>query len=473
MSHSECSAPRREGMTPPAFVPLRLVKFQMPTSLRDRLIIAIGAVVSLFAILQGVSSYQFCVSGMSAVLDLRMEQVASRLRTGFAEGIPAVPARGSQDARDIFIVIWKKGEDLPVRSTEPSLMLPRDSANGFTSPTVNGERWRLYTSRENDKTVQVAQRLRVRHQIEEAAATKTLWPIVVLIPLVWFAVIVVVRRSLRELNRLGNEAQDIDLNHLQALRLAGLPTDLLPFIRSINLMIERLARSIENERKFISDAAHELRTPLTALQLQADNLQRDIISSNQDRFRALQGGITRSSHLISQLLRLARADAPPVGQSMVNATDSVDFSAAVVNAISDVLPITMQRSIDIGADEMASASVRAIELDVATVIKNLISNAVRYTRDGGKIDVSTRVRNGRLYADVTDTGPGIDEAMLPRVFDRFFRANTDIEGSGLGLSIVKAIVTRYGGTVALRNRIDSQSGIIATVSFPIEYHGSA
>jgi two-component system OmpR family sensor kinase len=305
----------------------------MLKSLRNQLVIAIGAVVSLFAILQGVSSYQFCVAGMSAVLDLRMEQVASRLRVGFSEGIPTIPARGSQDARDIFIAIWKEGEAQPVRSTEPSLLLPRDAAAGFTSPTVNGERWRIYTARDGAQTVQVAQRLSVRRQIEEAAATKTLWPIVVLIPLVWAAVILVVSRSLRELNRLGNQLRVVDVNHLQALPLAAVPTELLPLIRSINLMIERLARSIESERKFISDAAHELRTPLTALQLQADNLQRDIKPSNQERFRELQGGITRSGNLISQLLRLARADAPPVGQSLTQAMVSVDMAAAVVNAM--------------------------------------------------------------------------------------------------------------------------------------------
>ncbi|MFM0015917.1 ATP-binding protein [Paraburkholderia sediminicola] len=445
----------------------------MLKSLRNQLVIAIGVVVSLFAILQGVSSYQFCVAGMSAVLDLRMEQVASRLRAGFAEGIPTFPARGSQDARDIFIVIWKDGETQPVRSTEASLRLPRDAATGFTSPVVNGEGWRLYTGRESDQTIQVAQRLSVRHEIEEAAATKTLWPIIVLIPLVWIAVIVVVSRSLRELNRLGNEAQVIDVNHLHALPLAGVPTELLPFIRSINRMIERLGRSIESERKFISDAAHELRTPLTALQLQADNLQRDIVPSNQESFRALQGGITRSSNLISQLLRLARADAPPVGESMARATESVDIPAAVVSAISDVLPIAMQRGIDIGADEMASASVRAVGLDVATVIKNLVSNAVRYTPDGGKIDLSTRVQNATVDIEVKDTGPGVDETLLPRVFDRFFRANTEIEGSGLGLSIVKAIVTRYGGTVTLRNRSDGQCGIVATVSFLIDPNKAA
>ena len=282
----------------------------MVKSLRNQLVIAIGIVVSVFAILQGVSSYQFCVAGMSALLDLRMEQVASRMQTGFADGIPAFPARGSQDARDIFILVWKTGGNSPERSTSLPL-LPRDAEEGFTSPIVNGEGWRLYTSRRGTRTIQVAQRLSVRHEIEGAAATRTLWPIVVLIPLVWIAVIVVVRRSLREVNRLGGEVQDIDLNRLQPLSLAGVPSELLPFISSINRMITRLASSIENERKFISDAAHELRTPLTALQLQANNLEHDIKPSNLERFRALQGGITRSSNLISQLLRLARADARP------------------------------------------------------------------------------------------------------------------------------------------------------------------
>jgi two-component system OmpR family sensor kinase len=88
--------------------------------------------------------------------------------------------------------------------------------------------------------------------------------------------------------------------------------------------------------------------------------------------------------------------------------------------------------------------------------------------DGGRIDLSTRVDSGFVVISVVDTGPGIDEAQLPRVFDRFFRANTEIEGSGLGLSIVKSIVTRYGGSVRLQNRGDGQSGIVATASFPVE-----
>jgi len=313
-------------------------------------------------------------------------------------------------------------------------------------------------------TIQVAQRSSVRREITQEAATQTLWPIAVLLPLIWIAVALVVRRSLRQLNELGAQVRAIDMGHLQPLPTVGVPTEITPFIESINTMIERLATSIEKERKFIADAAHELRTPLTALQLQADNLAPHIVAGNQERFQELRKGIARSGKLIAQLLRLARADAPVNGAPLAR----VDLSEVVTGAVADVLPIAISRGMDIGAEEMVNAHVRAVETDIGMAVKNLVSNAVRYTPDGGTIDLRMRRDGDMVWIDVIDNGPGIDEALLPRVFDRFFRANPDVEGSGLGLSIVKAIAARYGGDVTLRNRSDGQSGIVASISFPVE-----
>jgi two-component system OmpR family sensor kinase len=436
----------------------------MIKSLRNQLVVALGLLVSVIGIVQGVSSYHLCKTGISALLDLRLEQVAARMRDGFAEGIPENPARGSQDDRDVAVVVWKPGSDQPFRTTDPSVRFSPDAQTGFSNATVNGESWRLFTRQEPTMTIQVAQRSSVRRELAEASATKTLWPIAVLLPLVWLAVVLVVQRSLRELNRLGNEVQAIDAGHLQPLPTVGVPAEISPFILSINTMIERLAKSIESERKFIADAAHELRTPLTALQLQADNLAPHIAPGNQERFHELQRGIARSGSLITQLLRLARADAPMNG----NALARVDVSVVVRNAVADVLPIAFQRGLDLGAQEMMTAHVRAVETDIGMAVKNLIANAVRYTPDGGTIDLRMRREGDMVRVEVTDTGPGIPDELLPRVFDRFFRANANIEGSGLGLSIVKAIAARYNGEVTLRNRDDGQSGIVAAIGFPIE-----
>lgn len=434
----------------------------MIKSLRNQLVLALCVLVSIVGVVQGVSSYQLSKAGMSALLDLRLEQVASRMRGGFADSLPAIPARGSQPERDIVITVWKDDQATPYRSTEPSLALPREAPAGFVTTAVSGEEWRIYTLREPSMVIQVAQRSAVRHELAEESAVNTLWPMIVLVPLVWIAVLLVVRRSLRKLNRLGAQVQGIDVSNFHQLSTSGVPIEIRPFIDSINLMIDRLAQSIESERKFISDAAHELRTPLTALQLQADNLQPHIAPGNQERFCELRGGITRSGNLIAQLLRLARADAALQADTLTR----VDVSAVVVDAVAEVLPIAMKRGIDIGADEMASAFVRAVEADIGIAVRNLVSNAIRYTPDGGKVDLSVQIRDGMVWIDVTDTGPGIAEELLPRVFDRFFRANTQIEGSGLGLSIVEAIASKCGGAVNLRNRRDGQSGIVASIGFP-------
>jgi two-component system OmpR family sensor kinase len=146
----------------------------------------------------------------------------------------------------------------------------------------------------------------------------------------------------------------------------------------------------------------------------------------------------------------------------------VELSEVVTDAVADVLPIAIARGMDIGAEEMVNAHVRAVETDIGMAVKNLVSNAVRYTPDGGTIDLRMRRDGDMVWIDVVDNGPGIDEALLPRVFDRFFRANPDVEGSGLGLSIVKAIAARYGGDVTLRNRADGHSGIVASIGFPVE-----
>jgi len=439
------------------------LRSQMKPSLRNNLVIALGLLVSAVAIAQGISSYQLCRAGMSALLDLRLEQVAVRMRNGLAETIPATPSRGSQPSRDIVITIHKPGSEVPLRSTDPSLQLPEDAAAGFSSHMVAGERWRIYTLRDVGMLIQIAQRSSVRDELERETALNTLWPTLVLLPLVLGAVLLIVRMSLRKMKQLGEEVQGIDASHLKPLPSAGVPTELLPFIDSINRMIERLAQSIEAERKFIADAAHELRTPLTALQLQADNLQPHIVPGNQERFNELRSGIGRSSALIAQLLRLARADAPLLGGTI----EPTDVSRIVVESVSDVLPIAAARGIDIGAEEMVVAKVAAPGADVSVAVKNLVSNAVRYTPNGGTIDLGMRTEGNMMWVEVTDTGPGIPQELLPRVFDRFFRANLDVEGTGLGLSIVKSITQKYGGDAVIRNRSDGRSGVVAAVSFPL------
>ncbi len=431
-------------------------------SLGTQLIVTLGILLSIFGIAQGVSSYHLARVGVDALLDDRLSNVAVRVRDVYEAAIPR-ESTGSGNAEDVVVVVWTSEHAKPEHTTDSTVVFNRDVPSGFSNQTVNNEQWRVYTFIAYDEVIQVGQRVSVRERMAEESAVRALLPIFVLIPAVWLVVYFCVQRAFGVLNRLGHRVQAIDSAHLVPLPANGLPVELQPFVSSINRMIERLDESMQLERDFISDAAHELRTPLTALKLQADNLHGDIVPGNQERFQALRRGIDRTTALVAQLLQLARADA----QIAPVAASEVDVTELVSSVVSELLPIATAKRIDIGADELMPARVHATESDVRAVVKNLVSNALRYTPEDGAVDLRVHTGDGVVRVEVRDTGPGIPEEMLPRVFDRFFRVSQSIEGSGLGLAIVKAIINRYGGTVELRNRDDGRSGLIAEVALPL------
>ena len=175
----------------------------------------------------------------------------------------------------------------------------------------------------------------------------------------------------------------------------------------------------------------------------------------------MQEGLGRMSALLSQLLKLARADEPhaPANLELVNLGEIVRASLA------DVHELAAAKSIDLGLTADANIKVRGEPLDLIMLLGNLLDNAVRYTPNGGKVDVEILTGEGDALVNIRDTGPGIPENALPLVFNRFYRHNpTGTDGSGLGLSIVAALTARNEAVVSLQNRDDRQ-GLIASVRF--------
>ena len=135
-------------------------------------------------------------------------------------------------------------------------------------------------------------------------------------------------------------------------------------------------------------------------------------------------------------------------------------------AIAGLVPLAEARNIDIGLTRCDAFGLRAVPRDLHILLSAFMENAIRYSADGGSVDISVEASGAAAAVTVADTGPGIPEAMLPRVFDRFFRAAArDYEGSGLGLSIAKAIADRHGVAIELRNRDDGKTGLIARLRF--------
>jgi two-component system OmpR family sensor kinase len=218
------------------------------------------------------------------------------------------------------------------------------------------------------------------------------------------------------------------------------------------------------QRRFVADAAHELRSPLTALSLQAERLANTEISANaHERLNTLRNGIERGRALLDQLLALARANT-----AEIEPASDVSIQQVVRKVLEDMMPLADAKGIDIGVVSAVDAHVHSNEVDIITLIKNLVDNAIRYTPAGGRVDLSVLTRNEAIALVIEDNGPGIPETERERVFDPFYRVLGSEEiGSGLGLSIVKTIAARNGAEVSLAfvNGL-SKTGLRVTVTFP-------
>jgi two-component system OmpR family sensor kinase len=435
-------------------------------SLKSRII---GTLIVLFAavgVVDACITYWLSMRHIDELLDVHLQGAAVWLAAG---RVGTIGTNGPpQHSIDGFVgQIWEAGRATPTDNTDPEVTFNRNEPGGYSVELINGHHYRIYTLRKDADglTYQVGQPVSYREQTAERAAIESLAPTVCLIVLVWIAIPIVVNAAFASLGRASSDAEAVGISHLTPLDVSHVPDEVRPFADSINRMIGRLQVGIDGEKRFIADAAHELRTPIAALQLRIDNLENaPDTNARGERLRELREAIVRTATMIRQLLELARADAQ---HDPGTASDSVDVRQMVQALVADLLPVADSRSIDLGVKRFEAAHVKAHAGELRMAVRNLVENALRYTPAGGSVDIDVFEDPSGAIVRVTDTGPGIPEDALGRVFDRFFRLNAEtVEGSGLGLSIVKSVVAKHGGSVSLENRHDGQRGLIATLVLP-------
>ena len=283
----------------------------------------------------------------------------------------------------------------------------------------------------------------------------------------WYAV----ERGLRPL---GELKQEIDARGIQGgpnlspLDLSRVPQEALAPAIAVNSLLQRLDQAIELVRRFTADASHQMRTPLAILRTHLDLVRR--LGSDTPAGRAaldeVDSAIDRLERLITQLVTLARADEQNIAQPIV---EDVDLSEIAFNVLSERAPNALARDIDIQFDRFdGRAMIPGNSLLIGELLANLVDNAIRYNRAGGMVLVRTDVDKTAARVEIEDTGPGIPTAHLGRVFERFYRIpiTNGPDGSGLGLSIVKALSDRLGAQIVLSPRAEGQ-GLLVSVSFPL------
>jgi two-component system OmpR family sensor kinase len=438
-------------------------------SLQRKLSVTLSLAILGVALVAGVFSFLSAYHEAYELQDDVLRQVAELMDRQHVS--PDVLAgRGSREGNEESRVTVQRLGDArqsPVRIDDGGpLPLPKSLPNGLQTLRAGGESFRiLVRTTTTGEQIAVAQETGFRNQIARASALRTVLPFLVLVPILLIAIPDLVRKMFRRVALLAHEIDQRAEQELHPVEDRHIPAEVRPFVAAINRLLVRVARSMEVQRRFVADAAHELRTPLTALSLQAELMsETDMSDAARERLGVLRIGIERGRNLLNQLLTFART------QSVVESPKSpVSVQGIYRRVLEDLLPLAAAKWIDIGVEGQQDALVWVSEMDLITVVRNLVDNAIRYTPDDGRIDLAASVRGDTIVLTIKDTGPGIPEADYDRVFDPFYRAlGSEQLGSGLGLSIVKAILDRIGAEVrlAFSNR-DTQSGLCVSVLIPV------
>jgi two-component system, OmpR family, sensor kinase len=431
-------------------------------SIRRQLLFWLLAIVLLGVGIAGWLIYRQALAEANELFDYQLQEIA--------EALPSEPfsqVLGSRDTGDegIVLQIWNRNGALMYYSRPRAPLAPRAELGFSTERTDRGD-WRVYGAIVGDNVVQLAQPVSVRNRLAANVALRTLWPLIVLLPLLGLAVWVVVGRGLKPLRRVTGA---LDARHPEALDPlpdTRLPLEVQPLVRALNGLLARLSTALDTQKAFVADAAHELRTPLAAVQIQTQLVARaSDDATRREALADLQAGVTRATRLAEQLLALARSE--PDGQTQTN---TIDLHALLQDCVLTYAPLAQQRGVDLGIEKNDAATVNGNAEALRVMFNNLVDNAAKYTPQGGRVDVSLVVEDGHPVVRIADSGSGIPPAERERVFDRFYRAGasanrvrTDVAGTGLGLAIVRRIALQHGASVTLGD--SPAGGLLVSVRF--------
>ncbi|MGE5623160.1 MAG: ATP-binding protein, partial [Bacillota bacterium] len=301
--------------------------------------------------------------------------------------------------------------------------------------------------------VQVGETLDKRAHLANEIIKGVILPQFIILPialaLVWFAL----SRGLSPLAELQRRIRARRPDDLSPIESGQVPEEISPLVRSFNDMLERLAQTIQMQKRFIADAAHQMKTPLAGMRMQSELALRE---TNQKEIHRSLEQLSKSSEsatrLVNQLLALARAEnQAPGAKSFV----PLELTELARNVVQDWVQPSFTYRIDLGFEQPGHPiMVQGNPLMLRELLNNLIDNALRYTPAGGSVTVRVRADAvaEKAILEVEDTGPGIPPSERPHVFERFYRIlGSNAEGSGLGLSIVREIAQQHNAEVDILN----------------------
>lgn len=333
-------------------------------------------------------------------------------------------------------------------------------AMGFFDINLNGERWRYFQLSQpegyNDEYVLVAEKQSIRDEAVNEIASSTALPQLILIFCLIVVLIVLIERSFQPIQSLQSAIAIRSVHKLDRIYVEEPTVELSPLVETLNQLLSELEQAWEREKRFTRMAAHELKTPLTVLRLNAENALR---STNPEQLKhdldRILKGIERTDRLIHQLLMLAKVES-----TQTLAKQPVDLAHVIKQVIADLAPIAFKQDQQLSFSG-ESPRLWGDELLLGILFKNLLDNAIRYSGHASQIEVQLSYHDDEIEVQVSDTGVPIDDLTREKMFENFYRANSQKgDGAGLGMSICRDIAALHGGQVMLLPRSNERNTLV-------------
>ncbi|HZX27027.1 MAG TPA: ATP-binding protein [Telluria sp.] len=414
----------------------------------------LASAATLFVVWFGVLLWE------AYVVQARFEQVQAAETKGWTRQIVASVGNRRLSAEDVRATVQRIEAARNRLFTETGFFKPRwrlqvwrdgSLVYGSEAALPNADsHWSVWTERDpaSGVTVRLAQEFVIAWTFALAGSSHQFAPLLYCFPFLLLTSWLTIRYGMQPLNAIVAQ-----IRRRSAADLSPLPVpvhrELAPLVHSTNELMDRLGHRLRREQEFLGDAAHQLKTPLAIVQSNAELL----VDAREPALAAaardgLREGVADAVHVVHQLLALVRSEA----QGDADPLETLDLAEVVRKRLALAVGMALPRRIDLAFDAPECCPARVRRAGVTALIDNLVSNAIKYSPDGGRIDVGLTLTDEDILLSVADEGPGIAPSLRGKVFERFYRApDQEQGGSGLGLAIVERAAANNMASVRLRD----------------------
>ena len=448
------------------------------TSLQTRLTLLVICSVLLFGMLASYESYKNAIHEADETFDAQLAQFAQNLIVMAVYSmdddeqdspLPSPIHKYQQTLAFQVLLIAKQPQRMLIRSNNISSILPPEMPpEGFSSIESNGKHWRFFRLRDEHQffDVLVGQSDEARHELAKEIAWHNITPFIFGLPLLAFIAMIAIHLGLKPLRKLTEALRQLSPEQLSPITVHDSPKEIALVVDALNTLLDLIARTIENERRFTADASHELRTPIAALHAQVQAAQ---LSDNKtERIECLNKalhGANRMAHLVGQLLTLSRLDETTSPTHF----EPVNLVGLTQECCAELGENALAKNIEIGFSPEAHPPFSGSPDMLRIMFRNLLDNAIRYTPANGRVEVAIHLTDGgqQVELEIADSGMGVTDAQLVSLGQRFNRLNQNVaDGVGLGLSISQRIAEIHRAKITF-NHAAALGGLSVKVCFPL------